>query len=76
MKTIAIQGIELKTAGEALQHTEASGRGQVIHVGGKYLVVERAEADRLAEMGVFFAHVIDHEMPNGSFRIMTVPVNE
>ena len=76
MKTIEIQGIEFETASEALQHADASGRGQVIHVGGKFLVVERAEADRLAETGVFFAHVIDHELPDGSFRIMTVPVNE
>lgn len=76
MKTIHIEGIEFANANEAIQHTYASGRGEAITVGGKYLVVEQAEADRLAAAGVAFAylHVIDHpDHPHGL--VVTVPVN-
>lgn len=72
---VQVHGIEFENASEALQHAEASGRGQAILVGGKHLVVEEAEANRLAEMGVPFAHVCDHQLPDGTFRIVTVPVN-
>lgn len=76
MKTIQIEGIEFASANEAIQHTYASGRGEAITVGGKYLVVEQAEAHRLGAAGVAFAylHVIDHpDHPHGL--VVTVPVN-
>lgn len=76
MKTIHIEGIEFPNANEAIQHTYASGRGEAITVGGKYLVVELAEAHRLAAAGVAFAylHVIEHpDHPHGL--VVTVPVN-
>ncbi len=76
MTTIQVRGIEFDNANDALQETNASGRGQVILVGGKYLVVEPAEAERLETAGLPFAHVCDHEMPDGSFRIVTIPVND
>ncbi len=77
MKTIEVRGIECETANEAIQETNAGYQGgYAIHVGGKYLVVEKAEADRLAEMGVPFAYLGEHEMADGSFRIVTIPVNE
>lgn len=44
-------------------------------LGGRHFVVARREADRLAEAGIEFAYLCDHEMPDGMFRILTVPVN-
>jgi hypothetical protein len=74
--TIEIQGIEFDSAGEAIQHVNASGRDVAIHVGSQYLVVEQAEADRIAKRRVEFCYLIDHEMPDGTWRIMTIPVND
>jgi hypothetical protein len=73
--TIQLKAIEFDNAHEAIQWTDASGRGQAITVGGRYLVVEPSEADRLARAGVEFAYLHDHELPDGSHRIVTVPVN-
>jgi hypothetical protein len=38
-------------------------------------VVEQKEADRLAESGVYFAYYFDHEMRDGTSRVISVPVN-
>ncbi len=76
MKTIQIQGSAFGSAHEAIQDTYASGRGQVISVGGRYLVVEKAEADRITALGIPFAHVSEHPMADGSFRMVTIPVNQ
>lgn len=74
--TIEFNAIAFDTADEALQHYYASGYGDaVIALGGRYYVTRDAEADRLAAAGVEFAYVCDHEMPDGTFRIVTVPVN-
>jgi hypothetical protein len=73
--TIEFQAIEFETASEAIQWTEADGRGVAVLVDGKNLVVARAEADRLAAAGVEFAYLHDHEMPDDEHRIVTVPVN-
>ncbi len=73
--TIEFKAIEFKTAGEAIQWTEADGRGKAVRLDGKNYVMEEAEADRLAAAGVEFAYLCDHEMPDGTFRIVTVPVN-
>lgn len=75
MNEIEFQGIEFTTADEAIQHCDASGRGEAIRVDGRNMVVEQAEADRLAAAGVSFAYLCVHEMPDGSTRIVTVPVN-
>jgi hypothetical protein len=73
--TIEIKAIEYDNADEAIQHMDAAGWGEAITVGGKYLVVEQAEADRIAALGIEFAYLHDHEMPDGTHRIITVPVN-
>jgi len=75
MKTIELHAIEFESAGEALQYIEASGSGRAIRCGGKYLVVEESEIERIETAGVEFALLADHAMPDGSFRIMTIPVN-
>ena len=75
--TINIKAIEFTDVHEAFQHYDASGYGDtVISLAGKYYLTTKAEAERIEAMGVEFAYVFDHEMPDGSFRIMTVPVND
>ena len=71
---MTIEAIEFDNASDAVQYAEAGGR-HAIRLDGKHFVVTRREADRLAEAGIEFAYLCDHEMPDGSFRIMTVPVN-
>ena len=76
MKTIEINAIEFDSAGEAIQYTDAAGWGRAITVAGKVLVAREEEVERLAAAGVAFAYLCDHEMPDGTHRIMTVPVND
>ena len=66
---------EFPNASEALQHVDASGRGVAIRLRRQPLVVSQADADRLEAAGVEFAYLCDHEMPDGSWRIVTIPVN-
>ncbi|MCK6458173.1 MAG: hypothetical protein L6Q92_16795 [Phycisphaerae bacterium] len=72
--TIEYQAIDFETAHEAIQWTEASGKGVAILLDGPK-VVSQDDADRLAAAGVEFAYLHDHEMPDGTHRIVTVPVN-
>lgn len=73
--TIEFSAIEFDKAWEATQHIDASGRGKAILLDGKPMVVSQEDADRIAAAGIEFAYLCDHEMPDGSYRIMTVPVN-
>lgn len=74
--TIEFEAIEFETAGEAIQHYYASGYGDdVIALAGKYYLTRKAESERIAAAGVEFAYLHDHEMPDGTHRIVTVPVN-
>ena len=73
--SIEFKAIEFPTAHEAIQWTYASGKGEAILLGGKNYVAEQTEIDRLATAGVEFAYLCDHEMPDGTHRIITVPVN-
>jgi len=72
--TIEYHAIEFETAHEAIQWTEASGRGVAILLDSPK-VIEQQDVDRIAAAGVEFAYLHDHEMPDGSHRIVTVPVN-
>ena len=72
--SIQIKAIEFPTAHEAIQWTYARGKGEAILLGGKNYVAEQTEIDRLATAGVEFAYLCDHEMPDGTHRIITVPV--
>ena len=71
---IELKAIEFETAHEAIQWTEADGRGVAILL-DKPLVVDQAGADRLAASGLEFAYLYDHETPDGEHRIVTIPVN-
>jgi hypothetical protein len=74
--TITIHGLRFDTVGDAIQHWYAGGRGTVISVGNGYFVVEKSEAERIAAARVPFAYVFDHPMPDGTYRTVTVPVND
>lgn len=76
MKTITIQAIEFDSAGEAIQYSDAAGRGKAVRLNGRNYVVEDAEAVRLAAAGAGFAYLGDQEMPDGTHRIVTIPVND
>ncbi len=67
-----VRGTAYPTARAAVRHRAG---GKAILVGGRNLVVAAEEADRLAAAGVEFAYLCEHAMPDGEFRIMTVPVN-
>ena len=73
--TIEIHASEFETARQAIQHARASRCGKAILLNGKNMVVSEEDADRLAAAGVEFAYLFDHRMPDGSRRIMTVPIN-
>lgn len=73
--TISIHAIECESNSDALQHADASGFGEAILLEGKPMVVPQGDCDRLQAAGVEFAYLCDHEMPDGTYRIVTVPVN-
>src|SRR6202140_5101264 len=73
--TIKFKNLEFESADEAIQHTSASGDGVAIKLRRERLVVSQEDADRLAAAGVEFAYQHDHEMPDGTRRIVTIPVN-
>ena len=73
--TINFKALDFETADEAVQHTFASGDGVAIRLRGRPLVVLQEDADRLNAAGVEFAYLHDHEMPDGTHRVVTVPVN-
>ncbi len=75
--SITFEAIEFPTAGEAIQHTYADPRAdRAILLEGKHCALAQAEAHRLEAAGVEFAYLCDHQMPDGTFRIITVPVND
>jgi hypothetical protein len=76
---IKIKGIECNDENDAMERIDADNpadRRRVISIGNKLLVLEPAEADRIAAMGIEFAYLFDHEMPDGTHRLITVPVND
>lgn len=73
--TIEYTAIDFTNASEAIQHVNASGTGRAILIDGKHQVVNEADAHRLEEAGIEFAYLGEHEMPDGTWRIVTVPVN-
>ena len=67
---MTIRATNFRTAHEAIQWADASGRGVAVTVEGHSLVTSRADADRLATAGVEFAYLCGHRG-----QIVTVPVN-
>jgi len=68
---ITIRGTRHQSAHEAVQHLSVSADDHAILVGGMYLTVAKAEAERLEASGIPFAYIHDRDG-----RIMTVPVND
>lgn len=75
MTTLTIKADEHRSASEALQAANADGRDVAITIAGRYLTLARSETDRIEAAGAEFAFLFDHTMPDGSQRIITVPVN-
>ena len=75
MRQVKVKGFRFERAREAIDIAKASGTGQAITVAGQTLVVTKEEADRLAAEGVSFAFLCESEMPDGTHRIVTIPVN-
>ena len=75
MTTIDIHAIECESMSDALQWADASGQGEAVLLDGKPMVVPQDDCDRLQAASVEFAYLCNHEMPDGSYRIVTVPVN-
>lgn len=79
--TIEIQGICVKgttyeTAQEAIEWAEQRGDwARAISADGGYAVVEECEAHRLEAAGIQFAYIHNVALPDGSRRIVTVPIN-
>lgn len=74
--TVTFEGIELPSASEAIQHANADPRMETaITFAGKHFAVAKTTAEHLEARGFSFAYLHDHEMPDGTTRIMTVPVN-
>ena len=59
---------------DAIQWADAAG-GRAILLKGKPVVVETQDAERLEMARVEFAYLCDHEMPDGTHRIVSIPVN-
>ncbi len=68
---ITIRGTRHPNAHEAIQHLSVSGDDYAISVGGMYLTVKKAEAERLEASGIPFAYLFDRDG-----RIMTIPVGD
>ena len=69
-----IQVTPCDSMSDAIQWADAAG-GRAMLLGGKPMVVPQADIDRLAAAGVEFAYLCDHEMPDGTHRIVSIPVN-
>ena len=68
---ITIRGTRHQNAHEAIQHLSASGDDHAISVGGMYLTIAKAEAERLESSGIPFAYLFDRDG-----RIVTVPAGD
>ena len=76
-RTIAFEGVELDSKAEAVQHANADPKmNTAILLHGKYYAVAKSTAEHLETEGVAFAYLCDQEMPDGTWRITTVPVND
>lgn len=72
-KEITIQATEHDSAHEAIQYLDVSADDCAVLLGGKYLTMPQADADKLESLGAKFACLVWHE-PTG--RIMTIPAND
>ena len=72
---ITYQAIECESMSDALQWADASGQGEAVLINGQPMVVDQKDCYRLEAAGVEFAYLHNHAMPDGSYRIVTVPIN-
>lgn len=75
-KQITFRGHEFASPSEAIQHADATRRGEAITYGGRFFVVQREEARRLEANGVAFAYLYVGDHHEHEFGVLiTVPVN-
>ena len=66
-----VRGTRHRSVHGAIQHLSVSGDDRAIMVGGMYLSITNAEADRLAASDIPFAYLYDRDG-----KIVTIPVND
>jgi hypothetical protein len=71
-REIVIEFVEHSSAAKSLQYLEISRHDRAILMGGKYLTLTKADAEKLEFVGASFAYLVYYE---ASERIMTVPVD-
>jgi hypothetical protein len=79
MNTITIHAIRCSDASEAIQLCDCEPtlkQPVAVSLPEGYFAMEKSEAERIAAAGVEFAYLFDHEMPDGTHRLISVPVND
>jgi hypothetical protein len=71
--TIRFRAREFKNARDAMQYADIAG-GRAILLGLGTYVVSEDDATRLGAAGVEFAFLCEFELPDGTPRVMTIPV--
>ena len=72
--SITFRAIEFDNAHEAIQHASRAG-GEAVLIHGRHTVVDSRTLDTLKSARVEFAYLHDQELPDGSHRVVTVPVH-
>ena len=71
--TIRFHAREFDGARDAMQYADVAG-GVAVLLGARHFVVDQSEATRLGAAGVEFAYLCEFELPDGTPRIVTIPV--
>ncbi len=71
---VEVRGSVFDSAMDAALHAEETGQEAILFA-GKKVVVEKAEAMRLAEDGYAFAYLTLARFDDGDYRLETVPVS-
>jgi len=71
--TIRFHAREFATPRDAIQYADVAG-GSALLLQGRNFVVSQREADRLSAAGVELAYLCEFELPDGTPRIVTIPV--
>jgi hypothetical protein len=72
---MTISVIECEANTDAVQWADASGQREAVNFQGRPCVIPQSELDRIVAAGISFACLLNHEMSDGSYQIMTVSVN-
>jgi len=73
--TIEFQATTFDSARDAISHVNDRG-GWAILLRGKHYVVDDVTRHRLTSCGVQFAYICEAPRPDGTWCIVTIPVND